>query len=395
MRELNSAAISAGLTAFVWYACAGLPVQLAVADQLALSTGSVFIVWASGAAASIALSASLKQPIPIMWSIPALVYVGSLAGRFSAAEIAGGVLASAVILTGLVLAGAGGRIMKWLPLPIVMATFGGSLLEYMHRAVAATVADLVIAGSVVAAYFAARLFASQRVPPVGLALLAGCLAVGLGDFNVGEIEWRVPALAVPQFGFDAAAIAAISVPLVVFALGLGNAQGLGFVLAQGYAVPVDRVSRAVAIGSIVNALFGGTPATVARSAVAMLAGPDAGPARSRYWGVLISSALVLVMACAAVPFTALIAAVPKSFLVSIAGVALIAPLQDALEKAFAGNLRLGALVAFIVAATPFSLAGVTSAFWALVAGVFASLAAERSQLVAFWRGGEQPVPAAR
>ena len=53
MRELNAAAVAAGLTAFIWYACGALPLQLAVADELALSTGSVFIVWASGAAASI------------------------------------------------------------------------------------------------------------------------------------------------------------------------------------------------------------------------------------------------------------------------------------------------------------------------------------------------------
>ena len=44
-RELNAAAVSAGLTAFVWYACGALPLQLAVTDALELSSGSVFIVW--------------------------------------------------------------------------------------------------------------------------------------------------------------------------------------------------------------------------------------------------------------------------------------------------------------------------------------------------------------
>ena len=79
---------------------------------------------------------------------------------------------------------------------------------------------------------------------------------------------------------------------------------------------MDRVSRAVAMGSLINALFGGSPATVARNAAALLAGPDAGPARGRYWGVLISSALTVAMACALAPFAALIAAVPASFAVT-------------------------------------------------------------------------------
>jgi benzoate membrane transport protein len=374
MRELNAAAVSAGLTGFIWFACGALPLQLALSGALGLSTGSVFIVWASGGAASIVLSLRLRQPIPIAWSIPALVYVASLTGRFSAAEIAGATLVSALMLAAFVLAGGGSRLMRWLPMPIVMATFAGGLLEYVHRAVAATVADAMIAGAVVAGYFAARLIASPRLPPVGVALLMGSLAVAFqGSVRLGELAWSFPTLEVPRFQFDPAAIAAISVPLVVFALGLGNAQGLGFLRAQGYEVPVDRVSRAVAMGSLINALFGGTPATVARNAAALLAGPDAGPARGRYWGVLISSALSVVMACAVAPFAALIAALPASFAVTLAGVALVSSLQDALEKAFAGPLRFGAVLAFIVAATPFSLAGVTSGFWALVAGVLASL----------------------
>jgi benzoate membrane transport protein len=255
MRELNPAAASAGVTAFIWYACGALPLQLALAGALGLSTGSVFIVWASGGVASIVLSLRLKQPVPITWSIPALVYVASLAGRFGAAEIAGATLVSALLLAAVVLARGGSRLMKWLPMPIVMATFAGGLLEYMQRAVAATLADVLIAGSVVAGYLAARLVASPRLPPVGAALVAGSLAVALqGSTGIGELAWSLPALEVSPFRFDPAAIAAISVPLVVFALGLGNAQGLGFLEAQGYDVPVDRVSRAVAIGSLINEL---------------------------------------------------------------------------------------------------------------------------------------------
>jgi predicted benzoate:H+ symporter BenE len=55
-------------------------------------------------------------------------------------------------------------------------------------------------------------------------------------------------------------------------------------------------------------------------------------------------------------------------------------LQDALEKAFAGPLRFGAVLAFVVAATPFSLGGITSGFWALVAGILASLVAREPGL---------------
>ena len=76
---------------------------------------------------------------------------------------------------------------------------------------------------------------------------------------------------------------------------------------------------------------------------------------------------------------------PNSYIDALAGLAILASLQDALEKSFSGELRFGALVGFIVAATPFAVLGISSAFWAIVAGLAASWVVERKELVAFWR----------
>jgi benzoate membrane transport protein len=119
--------------------------------------------------------------------------------------------------------------------------------------------------------------------------------------------------------------------------------------------------------------------------------PPALESPARYWAVVISSALTILLALAATPAASLLASLPKSFVVALAGVALVSSMQDALEKAFGGAMRFGALTAFVVAVSPFSLLGITSAFWALVAGVFASLLAERAQLVEFWRGSAMPI----
>jgi benzoate membrane transport protein len=79
---------------------------------------------------------------------------------------------------------------------------------------------------------------------------------------------------------------------------------------------------------------------------------------------------------------------PKTYIVALAGLAIISSLQDALEKSFTGAMRFGALVGFVVAATPFAIFGITSAFWAIIAGVLASALAERQQLLDFWKEGE-------
>lgn len=386
---LNAAAAWAGLTAFVWYAFGTVPLHIAVSGQLGLSTAQtsswIFIVWFSGAIASIWLSFQYRLPIPITWTIPGLVYLGTLAGRFSFAEIVGANLAAGVLLLVLGALGVGGHIMRWLPLPIVMGMFAGSILAYVLRMVTATVEDAAVAGSAVGCYFIGRLINNPRLPPVGLAVIGGAVAVALtGTVGVQAIEWTMPAVAVPDVGFSISAFVAVSLPMVVLAMGLGNVQGLGFLLAQGYRVPVNTVSTVVGAASIVNAAFGGHAATVARTGAAILASPDAGPAAGRYWAAVIAAALTIVLAFAATPVASLLGVLPKSYIYAVAGLAILASFQDALEKSFGGKLRFGALTGFVVAATPFALFGITSAFWAIIAGLLASALVERGQLIEAW-----------
>jgi len=393
VKDFNAAAAWAGITAFVWYAFGAVPLHIAVSGQLGLSTAQtsswIFVVWFSGAIASIWLSFQFRQPIPITWTIPGLVYLGTLAERFSFAEIVGANLVAGVLLLVLGLMGFGGRIMRWLPLPIIMGMFGGSILTYVLRMVTATVEDVVVAGTAVGCFLIGRLIDNPRVPPVGLAVIGGAIAVALsGSIGTQSVEWAIPALSVPDMAFSYSSVIAISLPMVVLAMGLGNVQGLGFLLAQGYRVPVNAISRAVGVTSIVNALLGGHPATVARTGVAILASSEAGPAVGRYWASIVAAALTIVLAWAATPVASLLGVLPSSYVFAVAGLAILSAFQDSLEKSFGGKLRFGALVGFVVAATPFAILGITSAFWAIIAGLLASALVERRDLLEFWRAPE-------
>lgn len=119
--DINSQALWAGLTAFVWYAFGAVPLHIAVAGQLGLtaaqSSSWIFIIWTTGAAASIGLSFYYRIPVPITWSIPGLIYLGTLAGEFTFAEIAAANLIAGVMILTLGLLGVGERMMKWLHCP--------------------------------------------------------------------------------------------------------------------------------------------------------------------------------------------------------------------------------------------------------------------------------------
>ncbi len=343
-------------------------------------------IWTSGAVASIALSLYYRLPIPITWSIPGLIYLGTLAGEFTFAEMVGANLAAGIMILVLSLLGVGRRIMTWLPVPIVMGMFAGSILGYVTRLVGVTVGDVAVAGPTVAGYLLGRFIGKPRVPPVGLAVVFGAIAVLVaGEATPEAMSWSLPTLAIPDMDFSLSAIAAISLPMVILALGLGNVQGLGFLIGQGYKVPVNRISVVVGVNSIINSLLGGHPAIVARTGVAILAGPDAGPAPQRYWANLIAAPLTLTIALAAGLVIPILAVLPPAYVFALAGLAIVASLQDAFERAFGGTLRFGALVGFAVAATPFSFMGITSAFWAVIAGLGASLIAEWGQLLTYWR----------
>jgi benzoate membrane transport protein len=390
------AALWAGLTAFVWYGFGALPLHLEVAGQLGLnaqqSSSWIFIIWFAGAIVSIALSLYYRLPIPITWTIPGLIYLGTLAGQFSFPELVGANLMAGAAILVLGAFGIGARIMAWLPLPIVMGMFAGSILVYVTRMVAASVEDVLVAGITLASYLIGRFIASPRVPPMGLAVIVGGAAVlAFGDSTTEVIAWSLPDLALPGMEFSLPAFIAITLPMIVLAMGLGNVQGLGFLLAQGYRVPITAVTVTTGLNSVVNALLGGHPATVARTGAAIVAGPDAGPKQGRYWAAVIAAALTISIALGAGTLSSLLAALPRSFVITLAGLAILSSLQSALETAFGGKLKFGALAALAVAATPFSVFGITSAFWAVVAGLAASLMAERQELFAHWRGEKAEV----
>lgn len=388
-RDFSGPVFWAGLTAFIWYSFGAVPLQMAVAEQLSLSANEtsswLFIVWFSGAVSSIAVSLYYRQPIPITWTIPGLVYMGTLAGQFTFSELVGANLLAGVMIVVLGLLGIGQRIMIWLPLPIVMGMFAGSILGYVTRMVRATVEDTFVGGLTILGYLLGRWVKDSRVPPVGLAVVFGGVATILTQqTNPVPISWSLPTLAIPEMTFSMPAFIAVSLPMVILAMGLGNVQGLGFLVAQGYRVAATPITVIVGVNSIVNALLGGHPAIVARTGVAILAAPDAGPLQGRYCANVIAATLTILIAFAAGPLTSMLAILPRGYVFALAGLAILSAFQDALEKAFTGNLKFGGMVAFAVSTTPLAFAGITSAFWALLAGMVVALIVEWQDLRTYW-----------
>jgi benzoate membrane transport protein len=390
-QDLGAAAVWAGFTTFIWYAVGLVPVQFAVISHFGLNSAQISswicIIWLSGSLASIALSLVYRQPIPITSSIPGLIFLGTLADRFSFPELVGANLMAGILIIICGVSGVGNHLLKWLPLPIAMGMLAGSILGDMSNMVQSTVTDGLVPAATVGGFVVGRLLRQPRLPAIAVALIAGAAALALTQqFAPRPISWDAPALVISPVAFTASAFVSVSLPLVVLSMGLGQVQGLGFLVAQGYRVPVNATALVVGINSVVNSLFGGHVAIVSRNGMPIVAGPLAGPLTGRYWANVVAAVLSLLIAVAVGPVALLLDMLPHGYVVVLAGLAILPSLQNALEHAFGEKLRFAALVALVVSATPFTLWGLTSAFWALVVSSVVACILEREELLACVRG---------
>jgi benzoate membrane transport protein len=392
LADVNSANIAAGVTAGLWYAFGAIPIQLEAAASFRLTPEAAsswfFIIWFTGAVSSILFTLRYRQPLAITWTIPGLVFLATVGDRYTLPEIAGASLAAGIMIVALGFLGIGARLMRWLPLPIVMGMFAGSILSYATGIFEQLGTQPWIVGAAIGGYLGARWLGRAWLPPMGGAVVAGLAGAAMvGQIRPAAFRWSPPVVEALVPAFDPGSLLAVSVPLVVMAIGIGNVQGIGMLVNQGYRPPTNLLTVAVGINSVINAVFGGHPSTVARNGVAILAGDDAGPRDQRYVANLIASLCALLLALSAMTASALLEVLPIGLVASLAGLAILSVLMDALQKTVVTDLPMGAFFALVIAASPLTVLGIGSAFWALVGGFLVSLFLERSALVKMLRTG--------
>jgi benzoate membrane transport protein len=132
--------------------------------------------------------------------------------------------------------------------------------------------------------------------------------------------------------------------------------------------------------SLVSAPFGALTTNLAAISAAICTGPDVDPDPAQRWktGPFYALAYV-VFAIFGASLVAIFAVLPQNLIVLVAGLALMAPLANALAIALKDEAeRMAATTAFAVTASGLTLFGIGSAFWGLVAGLIV-LALESSK----------------
>ncbi|WP_291546795.1 benzoate/H(+) symporter BenE family transporter [Bosea sp. (in: a-proteobacteria)] len=318
---------------------------------------------------SIWLSWRYRQPMICAWSTPGAALIAAASG-FDLAAGVGAFLLAALLMMLTAAFSPLGRLIERIPMPIASAMLAGVIFRF----VVAVFDEMRVSPGLVLPLLAIFLVARLVSPFLGViaALLVG-IAIsfvgGLAHWPAGDIAWTSLEIVTPRW--DMAAMLGIGVPLYLVTMAAQNLPGFAVLRAAGYTPPTAPILLWTGLASLLTAPFGAHMSNLAAISASICTGPDTHPEPGQRWkaGVIYGTCYLVIAACAGL-LIALLLALPKALIVTVAGLGLLGSFTGALGQAVgSGRERFAAAVAFAVAASSLSLFGVGSAFWSLIAGL--------------------------
>lgn len=319
---------------------------------------------------SILLSTRFKMPISIVWSTPGaalLISSGSLGVPFSSAVGAFIVTGFLLLLTGLW--PALGRLVSSIPKPIASAMLAGVIFNFCIAPFqsASDFPWLVLPALIV--WLVLYKYATIWATPAAMVLIFASTAIAEG-ITVDPLS-ILPTLEFVMPTFDLASIIGISLPLYLVTMASQNIPGIAIMKTFGYEVPFKPVMASTGIAAIVAGFFGGFSMNLAAITAALNANDHAHKDPKRRWLSSVYGGYVyLIVALLAGVTVAFVLQAPRELVLAAAGIALLGTIISALSSAVeVVELRLPAMVTFLVTASGLSAFSIGSAFWALIAGL--------------------------
>ncbi|AJY48746.1 MULTISPECIES: benzoate/H(+) symporter BenE family transporter [Halomonadaceae] len=376
LRDLNADNASTGLVAGILGLSVGV-VHISAGTSAGLDS-SFIMIWVISylminGLFGLFMPAYYRLPLPMANSIPgALMFAAVIPVIGLEAALGASLIAGAITLVAGV-TGVMGIVMRLIPMPIVMGMVGGMLLSFGLNMVKPLESAIVPASIMILAFFlSARLL--RKVPPLVVAMLAGILyliATGV-DLSGIEATVRFPEFIMPEFTLGA--FLTYGLPLAIILVGMETPAGVGLVKGMGYKeVPANGITAVGGVGTMVSAFFNLHSTCIAAPMTGVCASPEAGVHDKRWVAAVIAGAIFVLAA----PFygyvVSLLEATPRYFIAIIAGLALMRVITSSMAIAFAGKKHeIGALFAFLIAASGIQILGIGATFWALVLGVVVS-----------------------
>ena len=320
---------------------------------------------------TLALSWWYKAPVLTAWSTPgAALLATSLQGVTLSETIGIFIFANALIL----ICGVSGlfaRLMKIIPHSLAAAMLAGVLLRFGLQAFSNLEGHLLLCGSMLLAWLITKAFA-PRYAIVATLLVGGAVAALKGDVVTDKLTFAV---VMPEFiapTFNLTTLVSIGLPFFLVTMASQNAPGFATLKASGYPVAVSPLIVFTGGLALLLSPFGVYSICIAAITAAICQSPDAHPDAGKRWLAAAAAGIFYLLAgIFGGSISGLMAALPLSWIQTLAGLALLGTIGGSLHQALHNEAeRDAAIVTFLLTASGATLAGIGSAFWGLVAGGF-------------------------
>jgi benzoate membrane transport protein len=212
-------------------------------------------------------------------------------------------------------------------------------------------------------------YATIWATPAAMIIIFASTAIAQGitvdpDSILPTLEFVAPT-------FDLASIIGISVPLYLVTMASQNIPGIAIMKSFGYEVPFKPVMVSTGLATVFASFFGGYSMNLAAITAAINANDQAHKNPNRRWlASVYGGYFYLLIALLTGVTVAFVLQAPRELVLAAAGIALLGTIISALSSAVeVVELRLPAMVTFLVTASGLSAFSIGSAFWALIAGL--------------------------
>ena len=375
IRDVTFSTVVAGFVAVLVGFTSSVVIVFAAAQALgATPAQATSWIWALGlgmGVTSIGLSLWHRQPVLTAWSTPGAALIAGTSGVAMGEAVGAFIVCGALI----VLAGATRlfeRVMDRIPQAIAAALLAGVLARFGLDAVGAVkTAPLLVIAMALAFLVGRRSWPRYAVPGV---LFAGLMvAAAEGRMQWSRVVWSAaqPVWTAPVF--SAGALVGLALPLFVVTMASQNLPGVAAQRAAGYRVAVSGPVTVTGLATVLLAPFGGFAFNLAAITAAICMGPEAHPDPARrYTACIAAGVFYIAIGLGGGAVIGLLQAFPRELVVVVAGLALLSTITGGLASALQHERhRDAAVLTFLVTLSGLTLAGISSAFWGLVAGAVA------------------------
>lgn len=365
------------LTAFVGFAS-----SFAVVLQGLKAVGATDFEAASGLMAlsvamglcAIILSAATRLPISIAWSTPGaalLATTGVIEGGFPAAV--GGFIICAILIIIAGLFRPLGKAVASIPAPLANAMLSGVIIGLCFAPIKAIGFNPALGLPIILAWIVVGAFKRLFAVPAALAAFVLVMIFGV-EIPAGALDSVAQSLTPPMEWvtpvFSLHAVVSIALPLFIVTMASQNIPGIAVLKVNGYEPNPGPLFAVTGLFSLLSAPFGGHAVNLAAITAAMCAGSDAHPdPAKRYWSAINAGVFYVLFGLGTGAVTAFVSLAPPILIQAVAGLALISAFANSALNAFRDvEGREAAAVTFLVTASGVSFAGISGAFWGLIAG---------------------------